>query len=259
VRVDPATNETIVRIPIPSSPCQGLVASDDAVWVCVPDGAARVDPATNTITGTIPYDVGPAWGRLAFGAGAVWALGSDGFDLTDLVRIDPVAEAVTLFPLGHPGGTIAFGFDAVWVTVRDQGLLLRVDPDTGNVTEHTSGLEDPWTVAVGPDSVWVTLHGTSDARPGPDDPTVARVDPDDGTILARIATGSGPGPYGGMWAEADAVWLRAPDLFLVRVDPATNEVVARFSGPPTSGAVTVAFGSVWATAVERQWVYRLDP
>ncbi len=259
VRVDPATNETIVRIPIPSSPCQGLVASDDAVWVCLPEGAGRIDPGTNTITGTIPFEVGPAFGRLAFGAGAVWSLATDGFDLTNLARIDPATDEVTTFPLGYPGGTIAFGFDAVWITARDAGLLLRVDPTTGAVIEHASGLEDPWTVAVGPDALWVTLQGTREARPGPEEPTLARVDPDDGTVVARIATGAGPGLAGGLWAEADAVWLRAPDLFLVRVDPATNEVIERFTGPPTSGDVTVAFGSVWTTAVERQWVFRFDP
>ncbi|HEY6608657.1 MAG TPA: hypothetical protein VI277_05620 [Candidatus Limnocylindria bacterium] len=260
VRVDPETNETIARISIGPSPCQALGASDDAIWVCTPDGASRIDPATNAITGTVAYDVGTLRGqRMAFGAGAVWTLGSDGFEMTNLVRIDPASEEATTFPLGRAAAGVAFGFDAVWITAPDEGLLLRFEPATGEVTEHASGLVDPWIVIAGPDSLWVTLHGTAEARPEADDPTVARVDPDDGTVIAEIATGAGSGTSGSLWAEADAVWVRAPDLFLVRIDPNTNEVVETIVGPPTSGDVTVAFGSVWATAVERQTVYRLAP
>jgi hypothetical protein len=260
VRVDPATDETIARISIGPSPCQALGASDEAIWVCTPEGASRIDPATNAITGTVAYDVGTLRGqRMAFGAGAVWTLGSDGFEMTNLVRIDPVSEEATTFPLGHAAAGVAFGFDAVWITALDEGLLLRFEPATGEITEHASGLVDPWIVIAGPDSLWVTLHGTAEARPEADDPTVARVDPDDGTVIAEIATGAGSGTSGSLWAEVDAVWVRAPDQFLVRIDPNTNEVVERIDGPPTSGDVTVAFGSVWATAVERQKVYRLAP
>ncbi len=43
--------------------------------------------------------------------------------------------------------------------------------------------------------------------------------------MASIATGGSLEIEGGMAATGEAIWVRAPDPFLVRIDPATNEVV----------------------------------
>lgn len=259
VRIDPETNEEIARIALPGQLCQGFIVSDDAVWVCTPDGAVRVDPASNEIVASVAFDVGQFYGRLAAGAGSVWALGTDAIAPNTLVRIDPTTDTATSTPLGHNAGAIAFGFDAVWVTAPDDGLLLRIDPASGEITEHATGLPGPAAVNVGPDAIWVTLHTLEDDPPGEGDPTVGRIDPLDGTLVAEIATGVSSLALGGLWATDDAVWVRAPDQFLTRIDPATNEVVEIYTGFPSSGEVTVAFGSVWVTVVERQTVYRLAP
>lgn len=257
LRVDPATNEIAATILLPGNQCQGFTVSDDAIWVCTPDGAVRIDPATNAIVGDVAFQTGGIYGRLAFGAGAVWAIGTDGGVPNALVRIDPPTMAATTIPLGHGAATLAYGFDAVWVTAPQEGMILRVDPDSHAVTEHTTGLARPWVVVAGPDSLWVTLFGGEDVDP--DEPTVVRIDPDDGTNVIEIATGAASENQGGLWATADAVWVRAPDAFLTRIDPATNEVVETISGPVSTGDVTVAFGSVWATAGNALTVYRLTP
>lgn len=264
VRVDPATNEEVARILLPGRLCQGIVASDDAIWFCSADGAGWVDPATNAIVGSVTYPTAagalsePRFGRMAFGAGAVWDTSSDASNPDALVRIDPATRTATLIPLGHAYGAIAFGFDALWVTAPADGLLLRVDPASNVVTEHANGLPAPHGIFAGPDSLWITLHG-SDAEPAADDPTVIRVDPSDGTILAEIATGAPVGTDGELWAGDEAVWVRAPNAFVTRIDPATNAVTDTFSGPGSTGALTVAFGSLWATSVEFNDVYRLRP
>ncbi len=259
VRVDPATNQEIARVPLPGRACQGFAVGPDAVWACAIDGAVRIDPQTNTVVSTVAYEGAAVFGRLAVGAGSVWAIGTDGFGPNTLMRIDMATESVTPIPLGHIVGTIAFGFDAIWATAPADGLLLRVDPGTGEVTELTRGLPGPWNLSVGPDSIWLTLHGNDGDRPAPGAPTIARVDPADGSIVAEIAADAPSGRLGGVWATADAVWVRAPDAFLTEIDPATNEIVQSIAGPPSSGDVTVAFGSVWATDVERHTVYRFEP
>lgn len=259
LRVDPATNEITAAIRLPGNICQGFTVTDDAVWACTPNGVVRIDPATNAITGEVTFDTPEVFSRLAFGAGSVWALGTDGFGPNVLVRIDPVASTAAMIPLGHGAATLAFGFDAVWVTAPQDGLVLRVDSATQEITEHATGLTRPWTIAVGPDSLWVTLYGNDEQTPSEDDPTVVRIDPADGSIVTEIATGAWSGNSGGLWAEAEAVWVRAPDAFLVRIDPATNEVVDRINGPVSGGDVTVAFGSVWATASQALTVYRVGP
>jgi DNA-binding beta-propeller fold protein YncE len=257
LRIDPATNEIVASIPLPGQRCQGLTVSDDAVWACATTGAVRIDPETNAITGEVAFETGQVWGRLAFGSGSVWAIGVDDSVPNQLVRIDPAAMTASAIPLGHGAVSLAYGFDAVWVTASQDGLVLRIDPDSQEVTEHTSGLDRPMTIVAGPDSLWLTLFGSEDLAPG--EPTVVRIDPSDGSAVTEIATGVASLGKGGLWATDDAVWVRAPDQFLTRIDPATNEVVETITGPPGTGDVTVAFGSVWITAGNALSVYRLEP
>jgi virginiamycin B lyase len=257
LRVDPMTNEIVATVGLPGNLCQGFTVSDDAVWVCTPSGAARVDPTTNEIVGEVAFDTGEVFSRLAFGDGSVWAIGTDGGVPNTLVRIDPATMTATPIPLGHGAATLAYGFDAVWVTAPQEGVLLRVDPATNAVTEHVTGLARPWAVVAGPDSLWVTLFASEDIAA--DEPTVVRIDPADATNVVEIATGATSENAGGLWATADAVWVRAPEAFLTRIDPATNQVVEVIDGPVSAGDVTVAFGSVWATASNSLTVYRLTP
>ena len=255
LRLDPATNEIIATVPIPGNDCQGFTVSDDALWACVDDGAVRIDPATNAIVGEVAFETGMVWSRLAFGHDSVWAIGADGGIPNVLVRIDPTAMTSTAIPLGHGAATIAYGFDAVWLTAPQDGMILRVDPATEEVTEYVTGLGRPQTVVIGPDSLWVTLFGAEEVAP--DQPTVIRIDPSDGAVLAEVATGAASENLGGLWATDSAVWVRAPNAFLTRIDPATNEVVEMLTGPNSTGDVTVAFGSLWATGSSANTIYRM--
>ena len=257
LRIDPATNEIIASVPLPGQRCQGFTVSDDAVWACVTGGVVRIDPETNAITDEVPFETAQVWSRLAFGAGSVWAIGAADGVPNQLVRIDPAAMTATAIPLGHGGTSLAYGFDAVWVSASQDGLVLRIDPDTEEVTEHATGLERPMTIVAGPDSLWATLFGSEDAAP--DEPTVVRIDPTDGSAVTEIATGVASLGKGGLWATDEAVWVRAPDTFLTRIDPATNEVVETLTGPPGTGDVTVAFDSVWITAGNALTIYRMAP
>jgi len=259
VRIDPGTNAEIARVLLPPGGCQGMGASDDAIWACTSDGAVRIDPETNGIAAAVAYDSGASYARLAFGGGAIWAIGFDAGVPDTLVRIDQATEVVTTTSLGHALATIGFGFGAVWATAPSDGLLLRIDAASGEVTEHVGGLPGPWSIGIGPDSIWITLHGRQDDDPAPGEANIVRIDPGDGTILAEIVTEAPSGALGGVWAEADAVWVRAPDAFLTEIDPTTNSVVRTIPGPPSSGDVTVAFGSVWATTVEGNLVFRFEP
>lgn len=261
LRVDPETVAVVATIALPESSreCQGFVVTDDAVWACTGEGADRIDPTSNEIVGSVAFPVGRFYGRLAAGAGAVWALGGDEIAPNVVVRIDPASMTAQTFPLGKYGTTLAFGFDSVWVTVTQEGLLLRVDPASGAVSEHATGLDRPWIVTAGPDSLWVTLSAEGEEPVDADEPTVVRIDPTGGQAPVSIATGASPGRGGGISAGEDAVWMRAPDLFLVRIDPATNEVVDSITGPPDNGDVVEAFGWIWATAEHELRVYRLEP
>jgi virginiamycin B lyase len=258
IRVDPATNEEVARIELPSGGCQGIGASPDAIWACTPDGILRIDPETDTIVAEVEYDSPAMFGRLAFGAGTVW-----GYSTTDvvpdaIVRVDPATNATTAtIPLPGVAGGMAFGFDALWVTVPAQNTVLRIDPATNEVTPLATDVEGAQMVAVGSDALWVSLHGSKEARPGPDEPTLARIDPTDGTIVARIATG-GSVVGGDVAASADSVWVRAPQPFLVQIDPDTNEVVDRIEERASEGSLLVTEDAVWVTSVSYGRLWRID-
>ncbi len=258
-RIDPETNEIVASIPLPGRLCQGIGVSPDAVWVCGPDGLVRIDPGTNQVVAEVPLSAALVASRIAYGAGSVWAFATSAVAPDTVVRVDPATNAVTTtISLGHAAGTLAFGFDALWVSAPTEDLVLRVDPATDAVEEWASGVEGAGCVVIGEDALWVSLLGEHGTSAGPADPTVVRIDPADGAITAEVATGGSLEVTGCMAATEDAIWVRATDPFLVRIDPVTAEVVETIDMPRGSGDVAVAFGSVWATSEHGQ-VLRLDP
>jgi len=258
-RIDPDTNEIVASIPLPGRLCQGIGVSPEAVWVCGPDGLVRIDPETNEVVAEIPLAAALVVSRIAYGAGSVWAFATSAVAPDTVVRVDPATNGVTAtIPLGHAAGTMAFGFDALWVSAPTNDLVLRIDPATEAVEEWASGVEGAGCVVIGEDALWVSLLGEHGTSAGPTDPTVVRIDPADGAVTAEVATGGSLEVTGCMAATPEAIWVRATDPFLVRLDPATGDVIETIDVPRGSGDVAVAFGSVWATS-EHGSVIRLDP
>ena len=62
-----------------------------------------------------------------------------------------------------------------------------------------------------------------------------------------------------LFATPDAVWVRASDDFLRKVDPATAEVTELLTRTgQNEGEALVAFGSIWATAYHDGVLYRIS-
>lgn len=247
-RIDAETNEVVASVPLPGRVCQGIGASPEAVWVCGPDGVMRIDPATNEIVATIPMAAPLVVSRLAYGAGSLWAFGTAAIEADTVVRIDPTTnEIVSTIPLGHNAATLAFGAGALWVSSAADDLLLRIDPETEMVAEWATGIEGAGWLAVSDELIWVTTYWDDRGSVDASEPSVVVVSPEDGAIVGDIVTGGHPG-FVGVVADADGAWVRASSPFLVRVDAATLEVVDRIEAREGGGDVTVAFGSIWATA-----------
>lgn len=199
--------------------------------------------------------------RIAYGAGSVWAFATSGVVPDRVVSVDPATNEVTAtITLGHVAGTMAFGFDALWVTSPADDLLLRIDPATNEVDEWATEIEGAYQLAVGGSALWVSLFGEAGLQADDDEPTVVRIDPRSGEVEASIATGGALDISGGIAATDDGIWVRAGHPFLVRIDPATNKVVDRLDsgGIDSAGDVAVAFGSVWVTSALGD-VLRLAP
>lgn len=156
-------------------------------------------------------------------------------------------ERITQIPLVGSGYVydVAVGEGAVWVT--SHAGLYRIDPATGaavNVLPH----DYLFRVALGHGAVWIT---TGEGR-------VLRVDPGSNTVTAEIDVGAGP--VTSLAVSEDAVWVSAASD-LVRIDPATNEVVARLRSQRGFGDVAFGEGALWviAGANKEGEVWRIDP
>ncbi|MET0773699.1 MAG: hypothetical protein ABWZ82_11480 [Candidatus Limnocylindrales bacterium] len=263
VRIDPDTNDVIATIPLADRLCQGMVASDDAIWACAADGLVRIDPATNAIADVVPVELARAFYRLAFGGGKVWALGSEASVGDTIVALDPATGMLTSTPAGGPATGMTYGFDALWLALPRSGSVIRLDPETGETTELVTGLPSPTQIVAGADSLWVTLHGGQEDEARPGDPQVARIDPATGDVIATFSIGGSPRGGVDVLAGEDAIWVRGTRPWLARIDPDTNLVVETFGSEPSINAVpgplAEGFGSLWTVNIEEDAVYRLTP
>jgi streptogramin lyase len=246
VRIEAKANALGAPIPVGQEPCGSLVVAFESVWVplCGDRTLARVALKESKVTGTSKVAVSSGDGRLANGAGSIWAV-------TDrkgvLSRIDPdTGDAVAEVFVAAGAMSVEGTKDALWVTSQDAGKLTRVNPYNTEVEEIVAVGSRPGRVAIGEGGVGV-LNG---------DGTVTRVDPKTNKVAATVTIG-GETAGGDIAAGAGSVWVSLPGAPIVRIDPRTNRAVQRFTGEG-GGAILVAHGSLWVAAAP-QVTWRVDP
>ena len=254
VRIDAKDNKTGAPVTLGTEPCASLIVAFDSVWVplCGDGTIARMDPKGPTVTATLKTKVAAGNGRTANAVGSVWVV-------TDrkgvLSRIDPDTNtAVAEVYVAAGANAVVFADDALWVTSDGdaaKGRLTRVNPHTNGVIEVIEVGPKPGRLAVGEGGVWTLNRGH-----GGNGGTVTRVDPATNKVVATITIGDAA-TAGEIAAGLGSVWISAPGVPLIRIDPRTNRAVQRFTGEG-GGAVLVAHGSLWIAAGP-QLTWRLDP
>jgi virginiamycin B lyase len=262
VRIDPTNNMAGTAIPLPSAPCTsqavavlGSPASggprsssgETSVWValCEANTMVRIAAASATISASMPLLVSSSTGSAAAAAGSLWVI-SDPKGV--LSRVDPdthdvVAEA---YVAGRPFA-VAAADEVLWVTSWEGDLLTRIDARTNLIVETLKVGPRPGRVVVGEGAVWTLNRG---------DGSVSRVDPTTNKVVATIAVGESVAD-GELAVGEGSVWISAPGVPLVRIDPRSDRVVQRFTGE-AGGGVLVAHGAVWVAAGP-SLTWRLDP
>ena len=246
VRIDAKDNSVGAPIAVGTQPCASLVVAFASVWtpLCGGGSIARANVKTMTVDATLKIAVADGDGRIATGVGSVWAI-------TDrkgvLSRIDPdTNKSVAEIYLAGGAMAVAFAEDALWIT-SDNGKLTRVNPHNNEIVEVIAVGPKPGRLAVGAGAVWTLNRGNG---------TVTRVDPATNKVVATIPVGADVAG-GEVAAGEGSVWISAPGVPLIRIDPRTNRAVQRFTGDG-GGAVLVAHGSLWIAAGP-QITWRLDP
>jgi YVTN family beta-propeller protein len=166
-----------------------------------------------------------------------------------LVKVDPETDAVVAtYPL--PGGLsgVRAGYGGVWIAKTDAGSVLHVDPTDGSVLAEIAVGVRPRFLAIGEGSVWAMNEG---------DGTVSRIDPATDTVTASIIVATRPVQGGDIAVGGGFVWARISDQLVAKVDPTTNEVVARYGPPAGSGSVAADDVAAWISAHDVNAVWRL--
>ena len=202
-RIDPSTNTVAATIPVGPEPA-GLAVTRDAVWVANIGGpsVSRIDPATNRVVATIR--VGPA--RLCCSEHMMLAAREDAVwvgvpNANTIVRVDPATNRVTNV-VQVPGAPCAFVVadeDAVWSAGGSCGdYLFRIDARTRKLTTTVLGVPHPVGLALYDGSLWVAALFA---------PSVDRIDPETGRVVARLPTGGLPvrlaAGFGAVWVYDD--------------------------------------------------------
>ena len=229
-------------------PCQGIGASESAVWACATPGTImRIDPETNDVAATIEVPKINEQGRLPSSDGQVWLLTGDGDKLAGLSEeTDKLGDPIDL---GTFCTDVADRVDGstLWVVCASEGVLLRVDLAMKKVTGKVTDLPLAASVTVGED-VWVGFEKG-----------LARIDPSslDVTMLQEAVTPDR------IRAVNDHVWVREEggDAFLSRIDASSAEVsqVIAANDLKSGGDVIGLDGVVWATSYDDLTIVRLSP
>jgi hypothetical protein len=254
IRIDPATNTVLDRVPLGDrGPGAEIDATDDMVWASVSSPSydyerlVRIDPTT----GSVVAWVDAAAGNPVIGAGFVWATGSGG-----IYRIDPMTNTV--------GAVIEAG--ECWVIPFDDrvfcigpGVVVSIDPTTDAVTPVPGAPTLGWPLeAVGGliwgisrESLWAFNPETGQVDVNLRPPaSVVMWSPDavvlDGTLWMTASSQPGD-PF-----------RTAPDR-LVRVDPLKMVIDCVVETPNPEHGIAAGFGSIWFPVVRQPWLLRIDP
>jgi DNA-binding SARP family transcriptional activator/streptogramin lyase len=105
----------------------------------------------------VPIGIGP--GSLAIAFGSLWIIAGGGQDT--IWRLNPsTRQADAVINVGKYPFDIVSAAHAVWVTRREAGIVLRIDPRTNTVTKTIHLGFKPQGMTVGDDALWVTVgHG----------------------------------------------------------------------------------------------------
>jgi YVTN family beta-propeller protein len=132
----------------------------DSAWATddVTDQVLRLDRQSGDVAQAIDLASGAYPGAIAVGSDSLW-VGNVG--TSTLSRIDPatstvMAAAIALRAVPYQ---LASGSTDVWVAARDADELLRVDAQTNSVSATVAVGDQPVSLAVDGDTVWVGCAG----------------------------------------------------------------------------------------------------
>jgi len=218
-----------------------------------PTAVLSHDPSERT---TVPDRRRGLFG-LAGGRSAIWLAGGTLIIVAAMVAAvlflllgDEGPEVSAPIAIGSPPLRLDAGPKAIWVTSEKDGMLTKLDPETGEMLGKPRRLgEGVSGVAVGRNWTWVT-----NPRRG----LLLRLDPRSGRALREVRIPGEPGPLA---LGGERVWLA--DLGGKGVSDVAAETARldRAGVPPQAPGLRLAWGAdgLWVAIADAGVVRRVDP
>ncbi len=247
-RIDPATNRVDALVPLPGAACAGLAVGLGSLWVPVcgaRPGIVRIDLARARIQAVLPLEAVVPESGIAVSGDSLWApLAGTG----KLARLDPETGRVRQMIAVAPGTfNPVYADGMIWASSGVRRGITMIDAGAGRAVGRMQLGPQPRFLASGYGALWALNQGNG---------TIDRIDV---RTRARVATieAHSPGHGGDIAAGEGYVWTSVHGVPLTAIDPRTNRVVRRWTGPG-GDSLRVGFGSVWLTDLARGDIVRLS-
>src|SRR3954451_23077427 len=185
---------------------------------------AAATTAAPSVVAKVPLQPGAAPCAAAAGGRYVWV---SGYGLPYLYKINPRTNKVAgKTPIGQGSCGLGFGAGSLWIEDTSSSTVSRVSASTGKRLKAIKVGLAPYDATFAYGAAWVTSFSDSELE---------RIDPAANNVVTRwklnAATGV-VGAFGSIWAAGAGGVLR--------VDPATNAVVATIDAGPQGAGWTAA-------------------
>jgi YVTN family beta-propeller protein len=231
--LEDGSGQVLAALPVDGRPRRVTPAEDDGVWVTLAS-TNEVGKVNRDGEGQrLPVGADPI--GVAEGFGSVWVVNAADGSLSRISTDTQELEATIEEVAGDPR-QVTTGGEAVWVSDHDADEVVRIDPETNQVTDRIPVEAEPIGMGFGDGSVWVTASG---------DDAVSRIDPESLEVLSTTAVGQTPVAVA---VAGGAAWVTNQNADTVsRLDVATGEVTATVDVGAQPGGVAIGGDSVWVT------------
>lgn len=260
-RYDLATGKLLGTVGIQS----GAIASRPvfgfgSMWVAtdIDDTLHRIDSTTGDVLASIPID-GDIRGSTYLGLltatvsdDAVWVVSFDAAG-SKLYRVDPATNAVTgSIPAPLSATNVYFAAGSLWVLGAD-GPFVRIDPADGReLASFPLAATFNTVIRYGLDTIWVHDVDGDGAK-------LLRIDPANNTVTAEVRVPGRAEVYvrTDVAFAAGFAWTSSPTSTLVKIDPSTNKVVARYGDARGGAGLAATATDIWFTEWSGKQLHRM--